>query len=101
MGRGSQGGHMARMRIGLAAALALGVMIPALVSTAAAREVQCTHTLAQYNEAISMLEAQAAQARSLAERNPLYESDVAYFASVLADAKHCVKTLSPVATAAR
>jgi len=89
------------MRIGLAAAVALGVMIPALVSTAAAREVQCTHTLAQYNEVIGVLEAQAAQARSLAERNPLYESDVAYYASVLADAKHCVKTLSPVATAAR
>ena len=101
MGRGSQGGHMAKMRIGLAAALALGVVIPALVSTAVAREGQCTHTLAQYNEAISMLEAQAAQARTLAEQNPLYESDVAYYASVLADAKHCVKTLSPVATAAR
>ena len=47
------------------------------------------------------LEILAADARIQAARNPLYESDVAYYASVLADARQCVKNLSPVTTAAR
>jgi hypothetical protein len=66
-----------------------------------ARELQCNHALAQYVKAIKVLEAEAAEARALAARNPLYESDVAYYASVLADARQCVRNLAPVATVSR
>ena len=88
---------MAKLRIAIAAALMLCVFIP--VSAAQARE--CIHTLAQHTEALRTLETHAAQARILADKNPLYESDVAYYDSVLRDARHCVKMLSPVVSAAR
>ena len=65
------------------------------------KQLQCNRTLPQYTEALRQFEVLAAEARSQAARNPLYESDVAYYASVLADARSCVKTLSPVTTAAR
>jgi len=71
------------------------------VVTAQGRELTCSHTLAQYNVAIERFEMLAAQARAQAEQNPLYESDVAYYTAVLADAKKCVKNMSPVTTAAR
>ena len=47
------------------------------------------------------LEAAAAKARVLAEQNPLYESDVKYYASILIDAYACAKNAAPVATASR
>jgi hypothetical protein len=91
---------MAKLRIAIAAALMLCTFIP--VSAAAqGREVACTHTLAQTTEALRTLEAEAAKARVLAEQNPLYESDVAYYGSVLRDARHCVKMLTPVVSASR
>jgi len=83
------------------ALLATSLIVVGLTTPAQARELQCNHTLAQYIEAIKVLDAKAAQARALAARNPLYESDVAYYASVLADARQCVKNLAPVATASR
>jgi hypothetical protein len=43
----------------------------------------------------------AEQARVMAEQNPLYESDVKYYASVLIDAYECAKTAAPVTTALR
>jgi hypothetical protein len=67
----------------------------------AGKQPQCTHTLAQHTEALRQFEILAADARSQAARNPLYESDVAYYTSVLTDARACVKLLSPVTTAAR
>jgi hypothetical protein len=48
-----------------------------------------------------MLEAEAAKARALADQNPLYESDVGYYASALRDARTCVKMLAPVVSASR
>ena len=65
------------------------------------KPLQCTHTLPQYTEALRQFEILATEARKEAAKNPLYESDVAYYASVLADARACMKTLAPVATAAR
>jgi hypothetical protein len=50
---------------------------------------------------IKLFESEAARARVLADRNPLYESDVAYYASALADARICHRTVGPVATASR
>ncbi len=90
---------MARMRIALSAALMLCVFVPA--SAAQARDLQCTHTLAQYTEALAKLELLAAEANAKADANPLYISDVQYYESVLRDTRQCVNTLSPVTTAAR
>ena len=87
---------MAKFRIAIAAAALLGVLIP--VPAAA---LECKHTLAQHAEALRILEAEAANARVLADRNPLYESDVAYYDSVLRDARACVKMLGPVVSASR
>ena len=88
---------MTKIRIAFAAALMLGALIP----VSAAQALECKHTLAQYSEALRVLEAEAAQAQANADRNPLYIADVAYYDSVLRDARACVKTLAPVTTAAR
>jgi len=88
---------MANIRIAIAAALMLCVFIP----VSAAQAAECKHTLAQYSEALRVLAAEAAQARTLAERNPLYVADLSYYVSVLRDAQNCVKTLTPLTTAAR
>ena len=90
---------MAKLRIAIAAVLMLCVFVP--VSAAQARDLTCNHTLTQYTEALRILEIEAAQARLKAEQNPLYESDVAYYGSVLRDARACVKMLSPVVSASR
>ena len=90
---------MAKLRIAIAAALVLCAFIP--VSAAQARDLQCNHTLAQYSDALRVLESEAAKAQVLAQQNPLYEADVGYYASVLRDARQCVKNLSPVVSAAR
>ena len=89
---------MAKLRIAIAAVLVLCAFIPV---SAAARDLECKHTLAQYTEALGVLETKAAQARLMADQNPLYEADVGYYASVLRDARACVKTLSPVVSASR
>ena len=83
------------LRIVIAAILMLGASFPALAAQA------CKHTLAQHTEAVRILEAEAARARVLADQNPLYESDVAYYASVLRDARQCVKTPAPLVSASR
>jgi hypothetical protein len=87
------------LRIAIATILMLCVFMP--VSAAQSRDVVCRHTLAQHTEALRILEAEAARARVLADKNPLYESDVAYYASVIRDARQCVKMLSPMVSAAR
>jgi hypothetical protein len=88
---------MATLRIAIAAALMLCVFIP--ISTA--QSAECKHALAQYTEALRILEAEAAQARAGTDKNPLLIADVAYYDSVLRDARACVKSLSPLTTAAR
>jgi len=87
---------MAKLRVAIAAALMLFAFIP--VSAVA---LECKHTPAQHTEALRILEAEAAKARVLADRNPLYESDVAYYNSVLRAARACVKMLAPVMSASR
>ena len=62
---------------------------------------RCTHSAAEYTQAIRHFEGQVARVRTAAVANPLYESDVAYYASVLADARTCLRTLAPIATASR
>jgi hypothetical protein len=85
----------------IAAALALAVGMAFLPGAAAAAGLQCRNTADQYAQAIRHFESEAARARALAAQNPLYESDVAYLNSVLADARACYRTLSPVTTASR
>ena len=87
---------MTKLRIAIAAAVMLGALIPF-----PAAALECKNTLAQHTEALRILEAEAAKARVLADRNPLYESDVAYYASVLRDARTCVRVLGPVVSASR
>lgn len=83
-----------------AAAIAFSIGM-AFASGAAAAQLQCKHSASEYAQVIRHFESEAARARSLADRNPLYESDVAYYASVLADARACYRSLGPVATASR
>jgi hypothetical protein len=89
---------MTALRI-TAAAFALMAGLAFASGTAAA--AQCKHSAAEYAQVIRHFESEAARARVLADRNPLYESDVAYYASVLADARSCYRTVGPVATASR
>jgi len=41
------------------------------------------------------------QAQAQADVNPIYISDVEYYASVLAQAEHCIRSLTPIATVSR
>jgi hypothetical protein len=95
---------MGSIRISIAAALALGVAAVSMPTASAQilnRKIDCTATLAQYNDAIRQFQTLADQARVMAEQNPLYESDVKYYASVLIDSYECAKTAAPVTTALR
>jgi hypothetical protein len=87
---------MAKLGIAIATALTLCAFIPA-----PAAALECKHTAAEYAEALRHLEAAAAKARILAEQNPLYESDVAYYGSVLRDTRTCAKMVGPVVSASR
>jgi hypothetical protein len=88
-------------RFGLVAALTLAVCGFGLSSPAQAVETQCTGSLAQYDATIRQLATFSAKAQTLADQNPLYISDVEYYASALAQAQRCAKGLSPVATVSR
>jgi uncharacterized protein YcfJ len=83
----------------IAAALALAIGMAFASGSAAAAQLQCKHSAAEYAQVIRHFENEAAKARALADRNPLHESDVAYYASVLADARACYRNPGPVASA--
>ncbi len=88
-------------RTGIFAALTLAICGISLASPAHAAQTQCTDTLAQYDATIKQLETFSAKAQALADQNPLYISDVEYYASALAQAERCAKNLNPVATVSR
>jgi hypothetical protein len=88
-------------RTGIFAALTLAICGISLASPAQAAATQCTGTLAQYGATIKQLEAFSAKAQSAADQNPLYISDVEYYASALAQAQRCAKDLGAVATVSR
>lgn len=85
----------------VAALLAGGVAVSSPALAQSGKQLRCTGTFAQYTETLKALEADAAEARAQAERNPLYESDVAYYASVLIDTQQCIKNVSPITAASR
>ena len=87
--------------LSVAALLAGSIAFPSSALAANAKQLNCTATVSQYTETLKALEADAAKARTLAERNSLYESDVAYYTSVVADTQQCIRQLGPVTTAAR
>ena len=91
---------MTMIRI-IAAAFALTMGMALASGSAAAASLQCKHGATEYAQVIRHFESEAAKARTLAEHNPLYESDVAYYASALADARACYRMLGRVATASR
>jgi outer membrane lipopolysaccharide assembly protein LptE/RlpB len=82
----------------LAGACGFSVQASAEGSTATAR---CNHTLAQYTDYAKQLGPFAERARQKADDNPLHLADVGYYNAELADAKHCIRNLSPIATASR
>lgn len=82
-------------------AIALAVAFTVIPGSAIASDNQCRNSAAEYTQAIRHFEGQVAQARAAAQANPLYESDAAYYASVLADARTCLRTLVPMTTASR
>lgn len=84
-----------------AAVFVLMVGVAFASGSAAASQVQCKYSAADYAQVIRHFESEAAKARTLADRNPLYESDVAYYNSALADARSCHRSIGPVATASR
>jgi hypothetical protein len=88
-------------RTGIFATLTLAICGVTLASPAQAAATQCTGTLAQYGATIKQLESFSAKAAALADQNPLYISDVEYYASALAQAQRCAKDLSTVATVSR
>ncbi len=88
-------------RIGLVAALTLAIGGIGFASSAQAAATQCTGTLSQYDATIKQLATFSAKAQALADQNPLYISDVEYYASALAQAERCAKALSPVTTVSR
>jgi hypothetical protein len=92
-----------QFRTGLFAALTLATCGLGLSSPAqaAGTNTQCTGTVAQYGATIRQLETFSAKAQALADQNPLYISDVEYYASALAQAERCAKNLAPVATVSR
>jgi hypothetical protein len=92
---------MTRIRMSLVAALTLAACSLAVSSAAQGAALQCTGTPAQYGAVIKQLETNAAHAQALAEQNPIYISDVEYYAAVLAEAHRCAATLGPVATNSR
>jgi hypothetical protein len=88
-------------RTGAFAALAFAVCGLSSPAQAAGTPAQCTGTLAQYGATIKQLETFSAKAQALADQNPIYISDVEYYASVLAEAQRCAKNLSTMATVSR
>jgi hypothetical protein len=86
-------------RTGIFAAATLAICGIALSSAQAADA--CTGTLAQYGATIKQLESFSAKAQALADQNPLYISDVEYYASALAQAQRCAKNLGNIATVSR
>jgi hypothetical protein len=91
---------MTKIRISLIAALTLVVCGLALTPAQSA-ETRCTGTPAQYGVAIRHFQASMAQAQAQADVNPIYISDVEYYASVLAQAEHCFRSMTPMTTVSR
>jgi hypothetical protein len=67
----------------------------------AGRHGVCIGTLAQWTATIRQLEVDSAKAQAAADRDPIYISDVEYYAWVLAEAERCAKSLTPLATVSR
>ena len=83
----------------IAALIAVAFIV--LPGNALANDRQCRHSASEYRQAIVHFEGQVAKARAAAMANPLYESDAAYYASVLTDARNCLRGLAPITTASR
>jgi hypothetical protein len=90
---------MATLRTSIIAIAAL--LGSSIVLSPAQGATQCSGTLAQWTATIKQLEADGAKAQAAADGNPIYISDAEYYASVLAEAERCAKSLAPLTTVAR
>jgi hypothetical protein len=70
-------------------------------SAGAGAPSRCQLTLAQYTDYAKRLQLSADRARQQADENPIYESDVQYYAAELGGAQQCIRNLTPVTAAAR
>jgi hypothetical protein len=98
---------MSKSRTGFRTSIiaALTFVICAVIASSPAQaggtDTQCTGSAAQYDAAIKQIESASAKAEAMADQNPIYISDVQYYASALAGAQRCFKSLTPVATVSR
>ena len=75
---------------------AFSIVAAASCPTGVTATTPCNNTLAHYTEYAKWLRPLADRARGQAEENPIYESDVQYYAAELGDAQQCIRNLSPV-----
>ena len=61
----------------------------------------CRYKLAEYTDYAKQLELFANKSRVLADQNPIYLSDVAYYEAELASTKDCIRSLTPFTSASR
>jgi len=95
-----RGSAMTSIRKSFIAALAL-VACGVALSPLQAAETRCTGTPAQYAASVRHFQVSIVQAQAQADVNPIYISDVEYYASVLAQAENCMRSLAPVTTVSR
>ncbi|HVY56341.1 MAG TPA: hypothetical protein VHA77_00655 [Xanthobacteraceae bacterium] len=62
---------------------------------------RCRYSLAEYGDYAKQLAVFAEKSRALAEQNPIYLSDVQYYAAELATTQDCIRSLTPFTAAAR
>jgi hypothetical protein len=91
---------MTTIRNSLIATLTL-VICGLASAPALAADTHCNGTPAQYSAAIRHFQVSKAQAEAQADVNPIYISDVEYYASVLAQAEQCMRSLTPVVSVSR
>jgi hypothetical protein len=83
-------------RASLFVAFALIAGVASCPTGVIATPAQCNSTLAHYAEYAKWLQPLADRARERADENPIYESDVQYYAAELGDAQQCIRNLTPV-----
>src|ERR1700751_1893365 len=115
MAPGSKGDSMVRFRTLAALSATTGAAVLAAMSTAAAQTAdviqaaaapapsvatiphgfnRCPQTADQYAELMKQLSSTAARVRPLADQDPMYEPDAAFYAAELAATKKCAPTVA-------
>jgi len=89
---------MTNSRIGLLTSFAVVLSLSTIpTDVGMAAPPRCDHPLAHYTEYARWLQPLAERARQQADDNPIYDSDVQYYAAELGDTLQCIRNLTPVA----